>query len=91
MTAGSVNVTEWLASQGLLTGTREERDARIVKGWDSMAAYIRASSDEKLRTGNPGIRDEDIARWREQVTDPHPVKRAGDFWYHRPFFVAATP
>lgn len=90
MSAGSVDVTEFLTSQGLLTGTPKERDARIAEGWDSMAVYIKASSDEKLRADNPGIRDEDIARWREQVADPCPVKRAGDFWYSRPFFVAVT-
>jgi hypothetical protein len=90
MSAGSVNVAEFLASQGLLTGTREERDAAIAEGWDSMSAYIKRSSDEKLRADNPGIGDEDIARWRQQAADPNPVKRAGDFWYPRKFFVTVT-
>jgi hypothetical protein len=81
MSAGSV--TEWLTARGYLTGTREERAARIAADWDAMAAHINRSSDEQLRVRNPGIRDEDIARWREQAADPHPVKRAGDFWYRR--------
>jgi hypothetical protein len=84
---GSVNVTEFLASRGLLPVTDEERAAAaaaVAAGWDSMAAYIKRSSDEQIRARHPGIGDEDIARWRRQAADLAPLKRAGDFWYTQP-------
>ena len=87
MSAG-VNVTEALTARGYLTGTRQERDAIIARGWDSVAARVRRSTDEELRRDNPGIGTEGIARWRWLAANPPAVKRASDFWYAH---VAVTP
>ena len=87
MTAG-VNVTEALTARGYLTGTRQERDAIIAAGWDSVAARVRRSTDEELRADCPGIGDEGIARWRWLAANPPAVKRASDFWYAH---TVATP
>jgi len=87
MTAG-VNVTEALTARGYLTGTRQERDAIIAAGWDSVAARVGRSTDEELRRDNPGIGTEGIARWRDLAANPPAVKRASDFWYAH---TVATP
>ena len=81
MTAGGVNVTEALTVRGLLTGTPEQADAIIAKGWDSVAAKVRRSTDEQIRADCPGIGDEGIARWRRLAANPPQQKRASDFWY----------
>ena len=81
MTADSVDVTVWLTSLGYLTGTREERDARIAESWDAVAAYVKRSTNEQLRRDNPGIGDEGIARWRRQADHPPQRKLASDYFY----------
>ena len=87
MTEG-VNVTEALTARGYLTGTRQERDAIIAAGWDSVAARVGRSTDEELRRDNPGIGTEGIARFRWLAANPPAVKRASDFWYAH---TVATP
>jgi hypothetical protein len=87
MTAGGVNVSEWLAAN-MPPMPREQVDAIIAKGWDSVAARVGRSTDEELRRDNPGIGDEGIARWRWLAANPPAVKRASDFWYAH---TVATP
>ena len=88
MSGAGVNVTEALTARGLLPGNREQVDAIVAKGWDSVAARVRRSTDEELRADCPGIGDEGIARWRWLAANPPAVKRASDFWYAH---VAVTP
>ena len=88
MSGAGINVTEALTARGLLPGNREQVDAIIAKGWDSVAARVRRSTDEELRRDNPGIGDEGIARWRWLAANPPAVKRASDFWYAH---TVATP
>ena len=71
MSDGSVNVAEWLA-ENMPPMPREQADRLCAASWDAMTAYVKASSDEKLRADNPGIGDEDIARWRRNAEGPNP-------------------